>query len=112
MKAKDTVKIAGDLCRMVCLEHRENTGEGKNCDGLDCEECQLLKQAEISFKAGQGEAIIEHGDHLVAEGKQAGIKEALDLVVDCEVLCTESNAQSCGCTACQQFWIKAKEWKL
>ena len=52
MEAKDTVMNANDLCRLVCSEHRSATLEGKNCDGLDCEVCQLTKQAEISFKAG------------------------------------------------------------
>jgi len=53
MGDKDTVITGGELCILVCQEYRTATLEGKNCDGLDCEVCQLTKQAEISFKAGQ-----------------------------------------------------------
>ena len=49
---KETVRSSNTLCIQVCQEHRELTLEAKNCDGLDCDECQLGKQAEISFKAG------------------------------------------------------------
>jgi len=65
---RDTVMPSNELCRLVCQEYRCDTLEGKNCDGLDCEVCQLNKQAEITgkimydegFKAGKqeiGEAI-------------------------------------------------------
>ena len=57
MEAKDTVATTGELCLMVCLEHREATLESKNCGGLDCDVCQLTKQAEISFKAGIREVV-------------------------------------------------------
>ena len=57
MEAKDTVMKAGDLCLKVCQEHRSRTLEAKNCDGLDCEKCQLEAQAEISFKAGIREMV-------------------------------------------------------
>ena len=57
MEAKDTVMSAGELCRLVCQEHRSKTLEAKDCNGLDCELCQLTKQAEISFKAGIKEVV-------------------------------------------------------
>ena len=59
MEAKDTVMSAGDLCRLVCQEHRSSRLEAKNCSGSDCEVCQLTKQAEISFKAGMREAALQ-----------------------------------------------------
>ncbi|KKN74886.1 hypothetical protein LCGC14_0386350 [marine sediment metagenome] len=55
---KDTVMKANDLCLKVCQDHRTRTLEGKNCDGLDCEECQLKAQAGISFKAG-GQGVVD-----------------------------------------------------
>jgi len=57
VKAKDTVIGAGKLCIKVCEEHRSATLEAKDCTSLDCEECQLEAQAEISFKAGIREVI-------------------------------------------------------
>jgi hypothetical protein len=56
MEAKDTVKKAGELCQLVCSEFRSSHLCGKICDGLDCEICQLTKQAGISFKSGQEQA--------------------------------------------------------
>ena len=57
MEAKDTVMTSDNLCIMVSQENRTNTLESKNCDGLDCNACQLTKQAEISFKAGIKEVV-------------------------------------------------------
>ena len=57
MKASDTVMKANDLCLKVCQDHRTRTLEGKDCDGLDCQECQLEAQAEISFKSGEESGI-------------------------------------------------------
>ncbi len=54
---KDTVMSAGGLCILVCQEYRSSTLEAKNCDGLDCEICQLNKQAEISLKTGMKEVV-------------------------------------------------------
>jgi len=51
MNAKDTLMSPNDLCRLVCDEHQSATLEGKNCTGLDCEVCQLTKQAEVTWKA-------------------------------------------------------------
>ena len=81
MKAEDTIKKAGELCRTVCLEHRSATLEAKNCDGLDCEVCQLTKQAEISFKAGQGDT-----DFIFQRGHKAGIKEVVEWIREQEHL--------------------------
>ena len=61
MKAEDTVMTDDDLCKLICMEHRAKTLDGKNCDDLDCNQCQLEKQAEISFKAG-----LKHGIWLFA----------------------------------------------
>ncbi len=55
MEAKDTIKTSGELCLIVCHERRELTLENKDCTDLDCETCQLKKQAEISFKAGRAD---------------------------------------------------------
>ncbi len=49
-KLEDITMSVGDLCRLVCQEYRSNTLEAKNCEGLDCELCQLKKQSEISYK--------------------------------------------------------------
>jgi hypothetical protein len=56
LEAKETVKTTNELCLIVCQEYRKLNGIGKPCDGLDCEVCQLTKQAEISFEAGKEEA--------------------------------------------------------
>ena len=58
MNWEDTVMSDDDLCDLVCFEHRANTGEGKNCDGLDCNQCGLDKQAEISLNAYRKEIVI------------------------------------------------------
>ena len=92
MEAKDTVMSSGKLCRLVCLEYRTATLEGKPCDGEDCEVCQLTKQAEIAFKAGQEEEykkwikacmkagmLISKPDQLVNLHK-AGIREVVDWI--------------------------------
>ncbi len=61
MEARDTVEKAGKLCLLVCSQHREKTLEAKDCTGLDCEECQLGAQAEITwdlaFKAGVKQSV-------------------------------------------------------
>ncbi len=61
MNWEDTVMKAGDLCLKVCQDHRTATLECKDCTGLDCEECQLQAQAEITgdiaFKAGIKEVV-------------------------------------------------------
>ena len=70
----------------------------------DIVEKEVARQAEFGMEPSWEDFVIAVQD--------AGIQEALDLAVDCDVLCTESDAQSCGCAACKQFWIEAKEWKL
>lgn len=57
MEAKDTVMTGGDLCLLVCAKYRKEKGEGKPCDGLDCEKCQLENQAEISFQKGMQKVV-------------------------------------------------------
>ena len=57
MKAKDTVMKARDLCDKVCRDYRSHNLGAKHCDGLDCEECTLEAQAEISLKAGRKDVV-------------------------------------------------------
>ena len=66
MKRIIEVQSPGDLCLMVCQEHRSNTLKAKNCDGLDCEVCQLTKQAEITW----------------TEAREAGIKEVVEWLTE------------------------------
>ena len=79
MKARDTVRRPGDLCVQVCKNYRALTLEGKDCTGLDCEDCQLEAQAEISFKAGQKLALEKQGQAYL-EGKQEGRKEVAEWI--------------------------------
>ena len=105
MEAKDTVVKIEDIQKLwipceTC--HREpfwKTGASP----IECMECIGLKhreyQAEISFKAGQEEAIIKHGDYLVAKGR----KEVVDFIKDKAVYSTENYI------AMQD---KLKEWEV
>ncbi len=80
MEATDTVKTEGELCILVCQEYRHTHLEGKNCDGLDCGACQLLAQAEISFKAGRGEEQKSWTNELKQSWKLEGIREVVKWV--------------------------------
>ena len=87
MKYEDTVMSEKEIIDRVTDFHF-----GYSSNRHDLVRDAVKVQAKISFKAGT--------------------QETLDTAVDCDVLCTESDAQSYGCVACQQFWLKAKKWKL
>ena len=85
MEAKDTVMTEDDLCRLICSEHRANTLEGKNCDGLDCNQCQLGKQAQISFKVGKTAGVAESliiSLKAIEASRKAGIGEVVEWLKD------------------------------
>ena len=109
VEAKDTVKTGGELCLLVCQEYRSATLDGKNCDGLDCEVCQLTKQAEISFPAGKEKeykkwvkAFMEAGiliatadtvDIAIKETKRAGRREVVEWSNDICLLHGDADAR-------------------
>lgn len=117
MEAKDTVMKTGKLCIKVCQEHRSRTLEAKDCStGLDCEECQLEAQAEISFKAGmkdlEGRCLASFYD-----GRKRRMREVVEridntgLIEHTDSPLHETGATIIDCPACCWYAYK-KEWGI
>jgi len=90
MNAKETVVVTSELCLKAGRDYRAKNLEGKNCDGLDCEVCQLETQAEISFRAG--------------------IREVLDVIKN-KYVHASSSVPASECPECIRQ-AKLKEWGL
>jgi len=101
MKAEDTVKTGGELCIFVCQEYRSETLEAKNCDGLDCEVCQLTKQAEITWKARDPE---------IEAAEKAGMMKVVEWI---EKQGYYSNLCPCECLTNNKGWqAQLKDWGI
>ncbi len=80
----------------------------------------MREQAKITWSIAYQEGIVKGKmdyllgqSELMLETKKAGIKEVVELAIECDVLCSRELAEENNCVVCKLFYKKVKEkWGL